>query len=124
MNAPPPAGGTADPRDGAEDAACLAVYLRERDAPGRAHWPRTYAAAMADPLLRRVILALARHVPPAARTRRYDAWEAARLEPEAALVSRPAPLAPLTPAPRWPAAPAPGQLDGKMRAAGEKPDDD
>lgn len=78
-----------------------ATYARE--AAHRPHWPRTFEAAQADPLIAAIIRTLAAHPPASPR----------RAPPtQSRFYGR-----------TWVAAPAAGQLDRKRLAAGEKPDD-
>lgn len=96
------------------DAACLAVYLRERER--RPHWPRTYAAAIAHPMTAAALLLLATRCP-ATHQRPTEHPP----EPPLADIEPPAIY-------RAPARTATGRraasIDGKSLAAGEKPDTD
>ena len=95
------------------DAACLAVYLREREQ--RPHWPRTYAEAIAHPMTAAALLLLATRCPAThQRPAYYPPEPPADLDPPAIN--------------RAPARASHGRrapvIDGKSLAAGEKPDSD
>ena len=96
-----------------------------REAPHRPHWPPTFEACQLDPLISRVLKLLTQHP----REARAPVKHRHQRPPELEACDTPteptrAPLRTSYGAGRRPGALSTNQIDGKSRAAGEKPDRD
>ncbi len=90
------------------------TYKREQ--PYRHHWPESYEAGMADPIISRIVELLARHAVPAWGRRHADR---ARVGLGSIAPTSPAPgLAPMS------RPLAPGEVDRKRAASGDRDDED
>lgn len=94
------------------DDTLRATYAREQ--PYRHHWPESYEVGMSDPLISRIVELLARHAVPAWGRRHADRARIGLGQGHAPAPGLPPLSRPL----------APGEIDRKRAASGDRDDDD
>ncbi len=103
------------------ESTLRATYAREQ--PQRRGWPADYAEGMADPIIARIVDMLARRQVPAFGRARADRARIGLDAPPPPPAPEPAPAPDPSHRPRWRPL-APGQLDRKRAASGEREDTD